>query len=180
MEQERIENLLEEFARRTEELPRPQLAAGIKERIPGDLGVHRKGLDTIRIIVDLKIGRLAAAAVILAALIFSAAFFDSIGPGESIYKDGKILAQYIFTFGKAGSREPLDALFRVGQNLSQEGKEVVYYGDAADAGDPNAILIHWRLSGDAFRVIYGNFRTEVVTADELIKKQAQMLQHRKK
>jgi hypothetical protein len=40
--------------------------------------------------------------------------------------------------------------------------------------------MHWKISEDNYRVIYGDFRTEIVTASELIRLQAKMLQRRAK
>ena len=70
---EKIEAMLRALARRGIEPARPGLMHEIKCRIPRRLVPHR--MDTVRIIVDLRISRIAAAAVIVLALLVAASFF---------------------------------------------------------------------------------------------------------
>jgi len=62
--------------------------------------------------------------------------------------------------------------------LVQEGKEVVYYGDSVDARDSNAVLMQWKVSDGKYKVVFRDFRIREVSAEELIRLQAQMLQKR--
>lgn len=64
------------------------------------------------------------------------------------------------------------------EELVHQGKEVAYYGECIDLEDGNAVLLQWKLSDGKYRVIFADFRTKIVTADELIKLQAQMLQRK--
>ena len=98
MKQEKLDNLLNELA----EPVHPGLAEDIKQQIPARLGTHRGGLNTINIIVDLRINRLAAAAAIIIAMILLVSFFggrDS--EGGNIYQEGKFFLRYLFGRGKA-------------------------------------------------------------------------------
>ena len=69
MREEKLEKLLNELADATAEQPRPGLAEDIRRRIPQQLSPHRGRMDTINIIIDLRISRLAAAAAIIITMI---------------------------------------------------------------------------------------------------------------
>jgi len=56
----------------------------------------------------------------------------------------------------------------------------VYYGDVIDPADGNAVLMQWKLSDGSYRVIFADLREETISAEELIKLQAQMLQKKAK
>lgn len=56
----------------------------------------------------------------------------------------------------------------------------MYYGNGVEKGDKDALMMHWKIAEDSYRVIYGDFRTEVVTASELIRLQAKILQRKSK
>jgi hypothetical protein len=62
--------------------------------------------------------------------------------------------------------------------LAQTGKDVVYYGDSVDPQDSNAVLMQWKLSDGEYRVVFGDLRERTVSAEELIRLQARMLQKR--
>ncbi|HEX41686.1 MAG TPA: hypothetical protein ENN81_06440, partial [Phycisphaerales bacterium] len=74
MDKQRIETLLQELAEQPVGDYRPGLAQDIKSQVPPRLHPHR-GLDTINIIIDLRISRVAAAVVIIGTLLFFARFF---------------------------------------------------------------------------------------------------------
>lgn len=180
MEKERLENLLNELAERTAEPVRPSLAEDIKRRIPSHLATHRGGLDTIRIIIDLRVSKLAAAAVIIATMILCTTFFggaDSAGGG--LYQDSKMLLTY-FLKGSIGTNKHMLEQLQESSDFFQNGREVVYYGDSVKGKDKDALLMHWKISENRYRVICGDFRTEVVNAERLIKLQAEMLQKKSK
>lgn len=163
MEEERLGKLLNQLAERTAEPVRPGLAAEIKQHIPERLPHHRKGLDTINIVIDLRIGKLAAAAVVIITLIVLANL-------QGIYQDGKLLARHLLT-------EPRESeiLAERAKHLTSRGIGVVIY-DHADAEDSNSVLMHWKLPDGSYRVVFSNFREEEVSAEELIELQARMLQ----
>jgi hypothetical protein len=56
----------------------------------------------------------------------------------------------------------------------------VYYGDNVDPRDGNAVLIQWKVSEGEYRVVFGDLREETVSAEELIRLQARMLQKKAK
>ena len=179
MEKERLENLLNELSERTAEPVPSDLAMNIKNKIPSDLARHKSRLDTIRIIIDLKVSRLAAAAVIIATVILCTSLFS--GPdlnGKSIHMNSKLLFKYLLTPKYASSKKMLEALSTSPE--FQEGREVFYYGDNVEQNDPNALLMHWKVSDNGYRVIYSDMRTELVSTEKLIKLQARMLQKSKK
>lgn len=180
MEKESLKNLLNELTERTVEPVRPGLAEDIKAKIPADLSRHRGGLDTLRIIIDLRVNRLVAAAVIIATMFLGITFWpDGSSNGEGLYQDGKLLVTYLLKGEMSASKNVLANLSETG-DFFQDGRDVEYYGEGVEKKDKDALIVHWKISEDSYRVIYGDFRTEVVTASELIKLQAKMLQRKTK
>ncbi len=171
MRQEKLERLLNELAQTTAEPVSAGLAEDIKRHIPDRLVHHRAGMDTISIIIDLRIGKLAAAAVIIITLVLCANFLggrDTTGTG--ILQDGKLMVKY-FLGGVGAVRSDLFTY--------RSQKDIVYYG-SSDPQDSNAVLMHRKLSDGGYQVIFGDMRTKIVTADELVELQARMLQKKVK
>jgi hypothetical protein len=181
MNEEKLEKLLNELADATAGPIPSHLAEDIKHQIPQQLSAHKGGLDTVNIIIDLRISKLAAAAAIIVTMILFANFFGGRSQGsDGIYQNGKLLLKYCFGgIGTDRSNVLATAKSRY-EYLSQTGKDVVYYGDSVDPQDSNAVLIQWKLSDGEYRVIFGDLRERTVSAEELIRLQAQMLQKRAK
>jgi hypothetical protein len=176
MEEEKLGKLLSELAERTAERVRPGLAEEIKEHIPVKLSPHRKGVDTINIMIDLRVSKLAAAAVIVVAMLLLASFFGGRNShGSSLYQDWKLLAMHILRGEDAGKSEMLAGVAKLHEYLVQQGKEVVFYGDNVDIRDDNAVLMHWKVSDSRYTVIFSDLREMEVSAEELIELQARML-----
>ena len=90
MKEEKLGKYLNELADATVEPVREGLAEDIKHRIPHGIRPHRKGMDTINIIIDLRIGKLAAVAVIVLTMVLCANFFGGTDAGcNNMFKDGK-------------------------------------------------------------------------------------------
>ncbi|MFC1677664.1 hypothetical protein ACFL3G_11465 [Planctomycetota bacterium] len=176
MKNEKIEKLLHDLAEYSEESVPPQLASRIKQNIPSAVVHHKGPLDNINIIIDLRVSKLAAAAAIILTMILCANFLGSKNTtGEGIYQNSKMLIKAYLGFE--------DETAHTGQfyeSLVSKGKEPVYYGDAVNTEDANAIIIHWKVSEDKYKIIFTDFREKEVTADELIRLQAQMLQNSNK
>jgi len=172
--EEKLKESLNELAERTAGQARPGLAEDIKHRIPHKLVRHRGGLDTINIIIDLRVNKLTAAAVIIIAMILLAHFFSSRDtPGDSIFQDSKMLVQYILGTRVGGS--DLLAVRSRYESLVEKGEQAVYYGDKADLKDGSAVLVQWRLADGQYKIISGDLQEKTVSAEELIKLQAEML-----
>jgi hypothetical protein len=172
MQQEKIEKLLNDLSKHTEEPVNQNLAYQIKQHIPDALSAHRSGLRTFRIIIDLRVGKLVTAAAIIATLILCTAILNRSDTSGSLLEDGKFLLNYVF-----GTRKTSSGL---SSDISIEGKEVVYYGDNIDWKDPNALVMHWKVSDGQYRAMFSNSKIQMVTADELIKLQAEMLKKKGK
>lgn len=171
MEKEKLEKLLHELSERMEEPARPGLAEDVKRQIPQQLHVHKTGMDTIKIMIDLRISRLAAAAVIIITMFLCANFFGLRGSGS-----GDIIEaiEYSLARENIGRNEMLTNMTAASEGLLEEGKDVVYYGNT-DAGNRFALLMHWKLPNGRYRVIFSDLHTTTVSADVLIILQAQML-----
>ncbi|HPC93519.1 MAG TPA: hypothetical protein PLU87_01140 [Sedimentisphaerales bacterium] len=179
VDKERIEELLRAFPKRGLEPVRPGLLQELKNRIPARLIVHR--MDTINIIVDLRISRIAAAAAILVALVIAGAIF---GGREALsrrtYQDGKTFLKYTFAGEDAYRGQVLEGLLNLRDSLLAQGREVVFYGDRAHLRDPHVVLMHWKLDEDRYGVILGDLSARTVSAKTLIRLQAYMLKEQRK
>jgi hypothetical protein len=180
-EDEKLPKLLNELAEATAAEPvTDTLAEDIKQQIPHRLAPHRGGMDTVNIMIDLRISRLAAAAVIIITMILSANFLGGRNStGDGIYRDGKLLIKYCLAGEDAGKSDVLSGMSNFYEYLVQQGKDVVYYGDAIDTKDTNAVLMQWTLPDGNYKVMFVDLRMETVTAEELVKLQARMLQKAK-
>jgi hypothetical protein len=172
MEEKRIEKLLNRLAKRMTEPVRASLGAEVKERIPGQLPHFRKGLDTINIIIDLRVSKLAAAAAIVLAMVLFANFISMRSPGGGLVEDVQLVAKGLF--------EDVDQTYLTAGRLKygrllREGKEAEFYGEAADPTDGNSVLVHWKLDNGNYGVMFVNLRERQVSPGELIRLQAQML-----
>ncbi len=177
MREEKLGKLLNELAEKTAEAVSPELAEDIKHQIPHRLTPHKSGMDTINIMIDLRISKLAAAAVIIITMALWAHFLGSRDlAGGGIYQDSKLLIKY-FLWGESTSQADISvSMSNLYEDLVQQGKDVVYYGDSIDPEDSNAVLIQWKLPDGRYSVILGDLSVKTVSAEELIKLQAQMLQ----
>jgi hypothetical protein len=177
MKEEKLENLLNELAERTTEPVRPGLAEDIKHQIPHRIPAHRGGMNTINIIIDLRVSKLAAAAAIIIVMILLANFLSGRGsPGGNIFQESKLFVKYLLGMSK-NNRATVRSRY---ENLVQKGKDVVYYGDIIDPEDSNAVLMQWKVSDGKYKVLFGDLRVREISAEELIKLQAQMLQKKTK
>jgi hypothetical protein len=190
MKEEKLGKMLNELADVTAEPVRPDFAEDIKQRIPHRLAPYRSGIDTVNIIIDLRVSKLVAAAAIIITMVLWGSFFrgrDSVG--SDLYKDGKMLVRNLLG---AGDEENKALAARSGyqynvflarsryQYLVQKGEEIAYYGDNIKLQDSNAVLMQWKLSDGNYRVIFADLRGKTVSAEELIELQARMLQKKAK
>ena len=179
MEKKELEQLLRSLPGRLIERARPGLAQEIKNRIPHRLSLHR--LDTINIIIDLRISRLAAAAVILLAVFLIGAFFGGRdNDGLQMFQDGKLFLKYALGGEDAYKAEVLPELMKFRDSLAAQGRDVVFCGDRANLKDQYAILMYWTTDDGKYGVILGDLSARTVTARTLIRLQARMLQEQKK
>jgi len=177
---EKLEKSLNELAEAATQPVHPHLAADIKHQIPQQLSPHRGGMDAVNIIIDLRIGKLAAAVAIIVTMILFANLLRSRSPeGVGIVQDCKLLIRYCL--GDIYTRRSNVLAAKSGyEHLAQRVEDVVYYGDSIDTVDSNTVLIQWRLPDGQYKVVFGDLREKTVTAEELIKLQARMLQEKAK
>ena len=181
MREDELKKLLNELSDATAEQVQPGLAEEIKQQIPERLMPHRRGMDTINIIIDLRISKLAAAAVIIITMILLAHLLGGRDlTSGGIYQDGRLLARYLLGGGSVDRSDVSAGMSKLCEYLVREGRDVAYYGDSIDPEDGNAVLIQWKLSDNKYRVIFGDVREREVSAEELIKLQSRMLQKKGK
>ncbi len=175
MDKEKLENLLRKMSDSAKELPRPELCQEIKELIPVTLGHHR-GLDTINIIIDLRISRLAAAAAIIITVILCANFLGrSASPEDNLFQNSKVMLKYFLSGEKETPEDVFSNVSELYQQLVPKNKDVEYFGDSIKVGDSEVILMYWKLPDGTYKVIFGDLQAKTITADELIKLQAKVL-----
>jgi len=180
MKEEQLKKSLNELAEKTAEPVRAGLADDIKHRIPHQLRPHRSSWDTINIMIDLRISKLAAAAVIIITMALSAKFLGGRNSTGDMYQDSKLLIKYCLGAGNTDRSDSLAGMSEFYEHLANKDKDVAYYGDNIDPKDDNAVLMQWKLPDGKYRVIFGDMRSEIVGAEELIKLQARMLQRKTK
>jgi hypothetical protein len=160
MNEKELQLMFGRLAEATEKDVPAGLGERLKSRIPAELRPHRGGMDSVSIIIDLRVSRLAAAAVIVAATVMFAAFFGK--SDGSFVRDGKELVSFL-----SGSSRPVI--------LSRADGELFYYGQKRGFPDSNDLLVHRRLADGTYKVIFADMRMDTLSAEELIKLQAQML-----
>ena len=172
MEQKRVEELLKVLPGQLIEQARPGLAREIKNQIPAQLPIHR--MDTINIIVDLRISRLAAAAIILLVILVLGGLC---GWRDTLGRDSKLLLKYTLGGNRVCDADVLAGLQKYRNDLAAQGRDVVYYGDRANLDDPYAVLMYWSIpdSNDEYGVILGDMSARTVSAGMLIRLQTSML-----
>jgi hypothetical protein len=179
MKEGKLGKLLRQLGEQTSESVRPGLAEDIKRRIPQRFMPHRVGLDTINIMIDLRISKLTAAAVIIITLILCISFFGGAdSDGLNFYKDGKLYVKY-FLGGDEWQNNLLLGKLKY-EYLAERGEEVVFYGDSIDGKDNNAVLIHWKVADNLYKVIFADLSEKEITGEQLVKLQSLMLRNRAK
>jgi hypothetical protein len=176
MEQEKIKELLNELADVTAEPVRPGLGEEIKNRIPKELAPHKSGTDTIHIVINLRISKLAAAAVIIITIILCAGLFGGRDWTSDRIVDG--IRDSLAWLG-AGRADVL-AVRSQYEDLARQGKNVVYYGDSIQPGDSRAVLMQLKLPDDSYRIVFADGSTKIVNTEELAELLSRMLQKRTK
>jgi len=177
MTEEKLKELLNELADGTAGPVRDGLNEDIKRRIPQTPAPHRGGWDTINIIIDLRVSRLAAAAVIVLTMVLLANLFSSRdSAAKGIYQDSKLLIKYCLQGEGAHRSDVLAGLSKLRDTLVQQGREVVYYDNKPDPEDSYAVIMCWKLPDSRYGVIFGDLTTKTVGPDILIRLQARMLQ----
>ena len=165
MEEKKIQKLLNELSQATSESADPALAERIKDQICSEASPHRKKFDTVRIMIDLRVSKLAAAAAITIATILFANLFGTPGSkGDNLYQDGKRWVKYCLIGGGSTRADVLAGMSKYQEHLIRRGREVIYYGDNIDPADSNAILMQWKLSDGSYGVMFADLSTRTVTA----------------
>ena len=176
MEKEGLKELLNELAGVTAEQVRPGFNEEIKRQIPQQLSPHKGGTDTIHIVINLRISKLAAAAVIIITILLCASLFG----GRDWISEGIVDGVRDSLAWLGASRADVLAVRSKYEDLIRQGKHVVYYGDSIDPGDNSAILMQLKLPDGKYRVVFGDGSTTIVNAEELIELLSRMLQKRTK
>jgi len=176
MKENQIAQLLNRLAEATAEPVRPALADDIKREIPDRLAPHSVARDTIHILIDLRISKLTAAAAILVAIIvFGGLFYGRDGTNGNIVED---IQCYL---GWAGiNKSNIETCRSFHECLIDLGKDAVFYGDAIDPKDATAVMVQWKLPDGNYGVIFADLSARTVTPGELVQLLSRMLRKKAK
>ena len=175
MKEEKLKELLNELGRHTTEDVRPDLCEEIKQNIPSRLPRHKINWDTISIIIDLRLSKSIAAAVIIISVILMLNWLGGRDPvGRDIFQDGMLFLEYWRdgAFDLASSRLKY-------QHLLRKGEDIIWYGDIVNHKDPNAVLLQYKLPDGTYEVTFVDGRAKKVTTEELVRLLARMVQNTK-
>lgn len=171
MNEEKLTKLLNDLTDATVEPVHPGLSEDIKRQIPQRLSPHKGGTDTIHIVINLRISKLAAAAVIIVTILLCAGLF-----GGREWTSNGILDSVKDSLAWLGAgKADVLAVRSKYEDLVRQGRHVVYYGDNIAPGDKSAILMHLKLPDGKYRVVFGDGSTTIVNAEELIELHSRML-----
>ena len=176
MKNDELTKLLTELADATNEPVEPDLGDRIKEHIPTNFSQHKGGMDTVSIIIDLRVSKLVAAAVIIITMVLLAGFYGRMdASGGGLVQDSVLMVKYFFT-GAKPEQSYVDArVSGLYENLVRQGRQVVYYDKMAEVTDSNTVLMHWKLPDGNYGVIFGNLSTRTISVEELVELQSVML-----
>ncbi len=164
MKEENVEQLLNELAQRATEPVRPDLGPAIKQRIPHRLTRHRIGWDTVNIIIDLRLNRSVAAAVIVVAVLLLLNVFGSRDANGGLFQDSMLVIKY---WGGA-SRADISTGKAKYEHLLHRGENVTWYGDWIDPANSNAVLMQQKLPAGKYIVTFVDGRELEVDSEQLI------------
>lgn len=176
MRDERLKDLLGKLADFTAEPVRDGFDEDIRHQIPYRLVRHKVTWKTFSIIIDLRLSRSVAAAVIIISISVWASFLGawSTSP-DQVIEDSKLLIKYGLAGKNAGRAEVLASLEDFCRHMARRAKEVTYYGKTADPDDSYAVLMHWKLPDGKYRVVFSDLTTKTVSPEILVILQAYML-----
>jgi hypothetical protein len=173
MKEEKLQELLNELGQHTTEEVGTELGEKIKRQIPVRLPRHKINWDTLSIIIDLRMSKSIAAAVIILSAILMLNWLGGRDPvGRDIFQDGILFLQYWRegAFDVASSRLRYEYLLR-------QGEDVIWYGESVNKKDPNVVLFQHRLPDGGYEVIFVNGREKKVTSEELIQLLTRMIKN---
>lgn len=173
MKEEKLKELLNELGQHTTEEVRPDFCKEIKQHIPDRLPRHKINWDTISIIIDLRMSKSVAAAVIIISAILMLNWLGGRDPvGRDIFQDGMLFLEY----WRDGAFDVSSSRLRY-EHLLRQGEDVIWYGDRIDQKDPNAVLFQHKLPDGKYEVIFVDGREKKVTPEELVKLLTRMIKN---
>jgi len=173
MEEEQIKELLNELGRQVTEPVRPGLGEEIKQRIPHRLSRHKIGWNTVNIIIDLRLSKSVAAAVIIVTLILLLNLFGGRElTGSGIIKDSMLLIKY---WGNSG-KDPVSIARSRYEHLLERGENVIWYGYSIDVKDANSVLMQRKLPDGKYQLTFADGQEKQVNSEQLVELLARMLE----
>jgi hypothetical protein len=166
MKNDKLEKLLYELGEQREPV-RKELCNEIKQQIPHRLLRHKFSWDTVSIIIDLRMSRSTAAAIIIIAMILLLNVFSARDPvNGGILHDGALLIQYL----RGEKSQDIAAAKAQYELLSSQGQDVTWYGDNVDKNklDSSTVLIQIKLPDGRYKLIFADGHEKEVASAELV------------
>ena len=177
MRDERLQELLRQLADFTAEPVRASFDEDIRHQIPHRLVRHRVNWHTVNIIIDLRLSRSVAAAVIIITMFLWVNFLGGWRTSaDKMFQDSKLLIRYGLAGENVGREQTISSLEDFHKILANQGRPVAYYGPSNDEQNNYAVLMHWKLPEGGYRVIFNDLSCRTVTPDTLILLQARMVE----
>jgi len=156
MRDERLQDMLRRLADFTTEPVRANLDEDIRHQIPHRLVRHRVNWHTVSIIIDLRLSRSVAAAVVIITMFLWVNFLGGWHTSaDKMLQDSKLLIRYGLAGENVGREETISSLEDFHKILANQGRPV------PDGG---------------YRVIFNDLSCRTVTPDTLILLQARMVE----
>lgn len=174
--EQELKELLNKLSDATAEPVPPALGEKIKRQIPHRLSHHRVGMDTINIIIHLKINKLTAAAAIIITIIICGAFLGGRDSTGGVLQDSMLFIKYWAT----ADTSSMTAIKSRYDRLLGRGEDVVWYGDRITTKDNYTVLMQRKLPDGNYEIMFVDGREKQVTAEELIPILSRMLQKKAK
>ena len=172
MEKERLKEALNELANLTKEPVRPGFSEEIKHNIPQTLSHYKHSTDTIHIAINLRISKVAAAAVIIITILLCAGLFG----GRDWTSSGIIAGIRDSLAGLGAGRADVLAVRSKYEDFARQGIIVVYYGNSIDPKQSNTVIMQMKLSDTEYRVVFADGSTTIVNVEQLVELLSRMLQ----
>lgn len=173
MEEEQIIQMLKELGLRVTEPVRPSLCEEIKQRIPHRLSRHKIGWNTVNIIIDLRLSKSVAAAVIILTMILLLNMFSGQdSTGGNIIKDGMLLIKY---WGGSDQNQVSISRTRF-EHLLERGEDVTWYGNSVNIKDANSVLMQQKLPDGKYELTFADGHEEQVDSEQLLNLLSRMLE----
>ncbi|MHC4352947.1 MAG: hypothetical protein ACYS0H_09515 [Planctomycetota bacterium] len=146
-------------------LLKPEIPDGFELLVQGQWETGQEAeeiIDVLRLFLELGDGKYPASLKTMTVAQAIVPVLRKKYPQGSPKPDKDVIARYM----------KVDRVGLMYTTLEKEGKEPAYYGDKVSAATPEAVLFRWKTGDNSYRVVFGDLRTEDVSAARLAELEA--------